>query len=46
MFSKVVGTDSIRKDLIAGMRIEDIINDWSPELEDFKAIREKYLLYK
>jgi len=46
MFDKVVGTDRIRKDLISGMKVEAIISDWSPELETFKAIRGKYLLYK
>ena len=46
MFDKVVGTNEIRKNLIIGMRIEEIITSWSPELETFKVIREKYLLYQ
>ena len=45
MFNKVVGTDKIRKDLISGLSVEEIVNSWSPELETFKTIREKYLLY-
>jgi uncharacterized protein YbbC (DUF1343 family) len=46
MFDKVVGTDNIQKKLLSGMKVDDIAKSWSPELETFKVIREKYLLYK
>jgi uncharacterized protein YbbC (DUF1343 family) len=46
MFDKVVGTDQIRKSLLAGARIHEIENSWLPELEKFKAKRETYLLYQ
>ena len=46
LFDKVVGTDNIQKKLLSGMQVDDIAKSWSPELETFKVIREKYLLYK
>jgi uncharacterized protein YbbC (DUF1343 family) len=45
MFDKVVGTNEIRKALLAGATIDEIESSWQTELNQFKTIREKYLLY-
>jgi uncharacterized protein YbbC (DUF1343 family) len=45
MFNKVVGTDKIRQALTAGVPVDDIEKRWLSELETFKTIREKYLIY-
>ncbi|MHA2278036.1 MAG: exo-beta-N-acetylmuramidase NamZ family protein [Candidatus Kariarchaeaceae archaeon] len=45
MFEKVVGTNKIRKSLIAGLTINDLKETWLPELEKFSTKRAKYLLY-
>ena len=44
-FDKLAGTDSLRKDIIAGKSAEEIRAAWQPGLEKFKGIRAKYLLY-
>lgn len=44
-FDKLAGTDSLRKQIIAGMQPEDIRKSWQPDLENFYKIRKKYLLY-
>jgi len=46
MFNKVMGTNQVRKDLVAGKRAEEIIGSWQPEMNKFMKTREKYLLYK
>lgn len=45
MFNKVVGTDNIRKSLIAGTDVMKIVESWTSDLESFKLLRKKYLLY-
>ena len=45
-FEKLAGTDSLRKQIMAGDSAEQIRASWQPALEKFKKIREKYLLYK
>jgi len=45
MFDKVVGTNKIRDALAVNSQIEEIVNSWTSELESFKRLREKYLLY-
>lgn len=45
MFDKVYGTDQIRKMIVAGESAEMIIQSWQKELNEFKRIREKYLIY-
>ncbi len=45
MFNKVMGCDWITKDLQQGVPVDKIAQKWQPELEKFKKIREKYLLY-
>jgi len=46
MFSKVVGTDKIRKALVDGIQVNEIVNRWTSELAAFMVIREKYLIYQ
>ena len=45
-FDKLAGTDEIRKMIIAGKTEEEIKNYYKKDLDAFKLIRKKYLLYK
>ncbi len=44
-FSKLAGTDELRKQIEAGKTEAEIRASWEPALSDFKAMRKKYLLY-
>ena len=44
-FDLRIGTDQLRKQIIAGLSEADIRRSWEPGLLKFKAIRKKYLLY-
>jgi uncharacterized protein YbbC (DUF1343 family) len=44
-FDRLLGTDTVRKQLEAGDSVESIVASWAPELERFCQLREKYLLY-
>ena len=44
-FEKLAGTDRLRKDIIAGKTEEEIRETWQPDLENFRQIRKKYLIY-
>ena len=44
-FTKHSGTTVLQKQIESGLTEEEIKNTWSENLKDFKAIREKYLLY-
>ncbi len=44
-FDLRIGTDQLRKQIIAGVSEADIRKSWEPGLRKFKAIRAKYLLY-
>ncbi|MEE1947316.1 DUF1343 domain-containing protein [Pedobacter sp. KR3-3] len=44
-FDLRIGTDQLRKQLIAGVSEAEIRKSWEPGLQKFKAIRAKYLLY-
>ena len=44
-FDNLSGNASIRKDILAGMKPERIIASWQKGLQEFKRIRNKYLLY-
>ena len=46
MFNKVVGNDAIKEALQNGKSVDEIEASWQPELDAFKTIREKYLLYR
>ncbi|MCT4625256.1 MAG: DUF1343 domain-containing protein [Schleiferiaceae bacterium] len=45
-FKKLAGTDQLQKDIEAGKSEEDIKAGWESELEYFKQIRAKYLIYQ
>ena len=42
---KLAGTDALRKQMIAGLSEAEIRFSWEAEIEEFKEIRSKYLLY-
>ncbi|MBD2705082.1 DUF1343 domain-containing protein [Spirosoma sp. BT702] len=44
-FDLRIGTDQLRKQIIAGVSEADIRKSWEPGLQKFKGIRAKYLLY-
>jgi uncharacterized protein YbbC (DUF1343 family) len=44
-FDVVSGTDKIRKAIEANTPLEEIESSWQTELEAFRQLREKYLLY-
>jgi uncharacterized protein YbbC (DUF1343 family) len=44
-FDKLAGTDQLRIDIEAGLSPEAIRNSWKPDLDNYKKIRKKYLLY-
>lgn len=45
MLDKVNGTDSVRKDLMAGRAAANIVKSWKPGEDEFRAKRQRYLLY-
>ncbi len=44
-FDKAFGTDEVRKAIIRGDSAEAIIRSWQLQLEEFKKIRERHLIY-
>lgn len=44
-FENLAGTEQLRKDIMAGKGEEQIRASWQKELEAFKQIRKKYLIY-
>lgn len=44
-FDKLAGTDELRKQIIAGRSEDEIRSSWGPELDSYKEMRSKYLLY-
>jgi uncharacterized protein YbbC (DUF1343 family) len=44
-FSKLAGTDKLRKQIEAGQTEQEIRASWEPELSKYKTMRKKYLLY-
>lgn len=44
-FDKLAGTDKLRKQIIAGTKEEDIYKSWKGDIDKFKKIRKKYLIY-
>ena len=44
-FTKHAGTEKLQKQIEAGLTPEEISASWQPDIEKFKIIREKYLLY-
>lgn len=45
-FDKLAGTDELRKQIEKGMTEEAIRATWQSDLNEFKAMRKKYLLYE
>ena len=44
-FDRLAGTDQLRQQIIQGKTKEEIRASWQPDLELFKTIRSRYLLY-
>lgn len=44
-FDRLAGTDVLRKQIESGMTYDAIRASWANDLEHFKQIRKKYLLY-
>lgn len=44
-FDKLAGNSELREQIIAGVSEEKIRESWQPDLDKFKKIRKKYLLY-
>ena len=45
-FTKLAGTDQLQKQIEQNMTEAQIREAWQPDLEKFRVIRSKYLLYK
>ncbi|MFC2150964.1 exo-beta-N-acetylmuramidase NamZ domain-containing protein [Bacteroidota bacterium] len=45
-FKKLAGTESLQKQIESGISQEDIRKSWQQDLEEFKEIRKKYLIYE
>lgn len=45
-FTKLAGTDQLRKQIEAGKNEEEIRLSWEPALSQYKIMRKKYLLYQ
>ena len=46
MFDLLAGTDVLRKQIVQGLSEETIRATWKKELDDYKKMRKKYLLYR
>jgi uncharacterized protein YbbC (DUF1343 family) len=44
-FDMLAGTDKLRKDILSGKTEGEILNGWNTDIERFKKIRVKYILY-
>lgn len=44
-FDRLAGTSELRKQIVEGWSIKDIRASWKPEIQEFRKIRAKYLLY-
>nr|WP_229201525.1 DUF1343 domain-containing protein [Arcicella aurantiaca] len=45
-FDRLAGSDSLRKQIIAGVSEQQIRTSWKNDLDKYKAIRKKYLIYE
>lgn len=45
-FDKLAGTDELRKQILAGKTEQEIRKSWESELDQYKQMRKKYLLYQ
>ena len=46
MFLLLTGVDYVKEMIIAGKSAAEIRARWQPEVEEFKTLRRKYLLYE
>jgi uncharacterized protein YbbC (DUF1343 family) len=44
-FDRLAGTDRLRQAIDAGAGLDEIQSDWRDELDAFKQVRERYLIY-
>ncbi len=44
-FDKLAGTDELRKQIESGLTEIEIRESWQKDIDNYKKIREKYLLY-
>ena len=44
-FNRLAGNDELMQQIKDGKSEDEIRKSWNPELENFKAMRKKYLLY-
>ena len=45
-FEKLAGTGELRKQIISGTPIDEIRTSWQEDIDKFKLIRKKYLIYE
>ena len=45
-FDHLAGSDKLRSQIEEGLSPDEIINSWEKDIEQFKEVRGKYLLYK
>lgn len=45
-FNRLAGNNVLQQQILSGMTAKEIRATWKPELENFKKIRQRYLLYK
>ena len=45
-FNTLVGTDELKKQILAGKTESEIRESWKSGMDAYKAKREKYLIYK
>ena len=45
-FNRLAGNSALRQQILAGKTAKEIRESWKPDLDKFKKIRQKYLLYK
>ena len=46
MFEKLIGVGWVREMIVAGATAEEIAARWASDVEEFKLLRKRYLLYK
>lgn len=45
-FTKLTGSETLRKQIESGLSEEEIRKSWEPKLSQYKLMRKKYLIYK
>lgn len=45
MFDKLAGSDELRNQILSGKTMQEIKSSWKPDLDAYKEMRKKYLLY-